>query len=219
MRNYKNSIVCLCVLNEEDSIELMIDQIIKEGFQVIVSDGGSDDKSLKIAQSKPITLLHRPGKGKGYGMKQAMQYAFKHGKEYIVFIDCDLTYPTNRIGDLLLAAQDADISIGVRDPKNMSKKSRFFNWTLKIMVRLLYGKKLKDTASGFRAMRIESYINQLEGNGMVLELEISSMSLKKNYIIKEVDVDYYERIGTSKLAFRHYLDAAYTLLATKYRKY
>lgn len=54
---------------------------------------------------------------------------------------------------------------------------------------------------------------------MVLELEISCISFKKDYLLREVVVDYYERIGTNKLAFWHLFDAIYTLFKAKIRKF
>jgi glycosyltransferase involved in cell wall biosynthesis len=214
-----NILVCLPVYNEEKAIDSMINLIQDEGFELVITDGGSKDKSIEIAEKKGIKILHRPNRGKGYGMKQAMQYAKNNGKEIIVFIDCDMTYPVNKIKDLIKALDDADMSIGVRDRSKMSARSRFLNSLLSLVMKVLYNKQLKDAASGFRALKLHKFINRLTTDGMDLELEISGFAFKKNYKISEIAVDYYERVGESKLYLSDIIKAGYTILKTRLKKY
>lgn len=213
------AIVCLCVLNEEAAIGRMIELIQTEGLELVVTDGGSTDKSVSIAEEKGVAVLHRPGKGKGFGMKQAMQYAKEQGKEWIVFIDCDLTYPVERIKDLLSHTDRAAMVIGARDRKKMSPKSRFLNTVLSWIMAFSFGRYVTDTASGFRAMKLDAFLGKLQGQGMVLELEITGMAIKKGYIIHELEVDYYDRVGESKLVFYDLIDTLKTIIKTRFKRY
>src|SRR5690606_38858731 len=194
----------------------IIADIEAEGFEVMVTDGGSSDNSIEIAEKKGVVILERPGMGKGFGMKQAMNYAFENGKEIIVFIDCDRTYPVDRIKDLAAAMSDADMVIGVRDSTGMSIKSKFLNALLRMMMNILFLTNLRDHASGFRALRIEKFIHQLKTDGMDLEIEITGFAIKNKYRIKEIEVDYLNRVGESKLLLTDIIKALFTIFKTRF---
>lgn len=213
-----HSIVCLPVFNEEDAIGKMIDDIRALSIDLVITDGGSTDESLKIAQNKGVKILHRPCKGKGYGMLQAMQYAQKMGKEFIIFTDCDLTYPTDKIYTLLNEIQDADMVVGARSYKNMRLKSKFLNTCLRFLVAILFFSNYKDAVSGLRVVRINKYINVLSNHNMDLEIEMTGVSIRKHYQVKEIDVEYYERVGESKLSNFEILNALKALLVVRFKK-
>lgn len=212
-------VVCLPVFNEVHSIANMIDDIRAEGFDIIVTDGGSTDGSLFIAEEKKVKVLHRPGKSKAFGMKQAMQEAQTLGLDFIVFIDCDLTYPTDKIKDLLVDIEKYDMVLGARNPDGMSLLSRWRNILLNVIMNFLFGLKLKDCGTGFRAMRIDKFLDLLTIDGIDLEIEICGLAGKKGYSIKEVDVDYFPRVGESKLTNWDIINALLTILKVFFRKY
>jgi glycosyltransferase involved in cell wall biosynthesis len=221
MSNKGSIIVCLPVFNEELSIGKMIADIKSLEYPLIVSDGGSSDQSIPIAKSLNIPILYRKGKGKGYGMLQAMEYAYEKGLDTIVFIDCDLSYPIDIIPDLvtLLHHENLDMVVGNRDRNIMSLKSKFLNWLLAGFVNFLFNGRLKDPASGFRALRINSFYGQLKETGMDLEIELSGFALRKNLKIKEIDVSYFTRVGESKLQLKDIIQALFTIFRVRFRKY
>jgi glycosyltransferase involved in cell wall biosynthesis len=217
----KKTIVCLPVLNEELSIHKMIMTIQDLEYNLLISDGGSTDQSIPIAQNLNVPILYRKGKSKGYGMLQAIEYAYKKQIEIIVFIDCDLTYPIERIPDLvaLLHDENLDMVVGNRDRNIMSLKSKFLNWLLVGFVNFLFNGSLKDPASGFRALRVKSFYGQLKETGMDLEIELSGFALRKNLKIKEIDVSYFTRVGESKLQLKDIIQALFTIFRVRFRKY
>lgn len=219
--NKNSTIVCLPVLNEEKAIRKMIGDIKNQGLHLIISDGGSVDRSLLIAKSEEIVVLNRSGKSKGYGMIEAIKYAYLNSKEIIVFIDCDLTYPSDKIQNLidLLQKEDLDMVVGNRNRKLMSLKSKFLNALLIKFINILFNANLKDPASGFRALKVESYYNKLKETGMDLEIELSGYSLKKNLAVKEIDVEYYLRVGESKLRLIDIVKTLFTIFRVRFRKY
>ncbi len=212
-------IVCLPVLNEVNAIAHMIDKIREEGFDIIVTDGGSTDGSLNIAQEKGVKILYRSGKSKAFGMKQAMYEAQKLGKNFIVFIDCDMTYPTNRIKDLVEGLNDYDLILGARHRKGMSIISRYTNVLLNIIMNSLFRLKLQDGGTGFRALRIDKFQGLLTIDGIDLEIEICGIAGKKAYRVKEIQVEYYPRVGESKLTYWDIINALFTIAKVWLRKY
>jgi len=96
--NSKNNIVISVVmpcLNEEQSIAYCIDKAF-EGIkstglrgEVVVSDNGSKDNSVKIAKSKGARVVHQPLRGYGNAYMKGITEAY--GK-YIVIGDSDKTY-------------------------------------------------------------------------------------------------------------------------------
>jgi glycosyltransferase involved in cell wall biosynthesis len=218
--NLKNiiqkSIVCLPVFNEEQAIGKMIDNILELSIDLVITDGGSTDNSLKIAASKEVKVLHRPKKGKGYGMIQAMNYANEIQKEFIIYIDCDLTYPIDKIYTLLSEIEEADMVVGNRSYKNMRLKSRFLNFGLRILMLSLFFKYVKDTVSGFRIVKIERFLSLLKNQDMGTEIEMTAIAIKKEYCMKEIDIDYYTRVGKSKLSNKEILKAFIALLKARF---
>ena len=210
----EQSIVCLPVYNEEEAISKMIDDIRALSRDLVITDGGSTDESLKIAELKGVKVLHRPGKGKGHGMIQAMQYAFDMKKDFIVYIDCDLTYPTDSIYSLLREAKDADMVVGSRSYQNMSLKSKFLNYCLRILMLVLFFKYIKDAVSGLRVLRIEQYKYILRNQDMDLEIEMSAVSIRKGFKLKEID--YYTRVGRSKLSNKEIIRAFISLIKARF---
>ena len=204
----KDVIVCLPVLNEELSIEEMVGQIRNLGLDLLISDGGSVDNSLHIAERLGVHILHRPGKGKGYGMQQALEYASGIQKKYIVFLDCDMTYPVESIPDLLDKAShlQAAMVLGARNFKDMSLKSVLLNRMLVCLFNVFIGKGLSDPATGFRLLRINDFRHLLTEEGMLLELEISAVALRQGMSTGEVQIPYHPRRGESKLSFSDLAD-------------
>ena len=219
--NNESVIVCLPVFNEEKAIENMIAQLKELPFKIIISDGGSTDKSLQIAKKEAIDIFHRPGKSKGYGMLQAINLAQKNNIEYIVFIDCDLTYPVDKIPDLVsqIQSEKYDMVVGRRSTKSMSLKSKILNHILRNLIYLLFGGNLQDPASGLRVLRTESYCGNIKEIGMDLEIELTGFSLKKNLLVKEIEVDYYSRVGKSKLRLQDIIQALFTVFKVRFRQY
>ena len=58
------ALICLPTYNEEKSIRPLAEKILKMGYDLVVTDGGSTDQTVSIARSMNITVLERKGKGK-----------------------------------------------------------------------------------------------------------------------------------------------------------
>jgi glycosyltransferase involved in cell wall biosynthesis len=194
-------LICLPTFREEQSIERMIDQITSLGYPLVVTDGGSDDQTIYLAQNKGIEVLLRRGEGKGAGVRQVLNYAKQKGYDGVGFLDCDLTYPVSSIPELEIAFRNgADMVVGCRPFSKIVFLNRLANLLFTQAINLLFFGRLTDSQSGMRILRTNCFNNVLKSSGFDIETEISCFALKNKLVIQELKVDYHERVGESKVS-------------------
>ena len=112
------SVVLPC-LNEEQTIGICIDKA-KKVFEeqeidgeIVVSDNGSTDDSVKIAEEKGARVVHQ--KKRGYGNAYLKGFDSAKGR-YIVMADADDTYDLLEMPGFLeiLKNEDVDFVMGTR---------------------------------------------------------------------------------------------------------
>ena len=197
--------VIIPTLNEEKAIGKVLDAIPKmENLEVMIVDGLSTDRTVEIAQERGARVVLE--KRKGYG--RAYKTGFREARgEIIVTLDGDLTYPAEKIPELVeyLKKNELDFITCDRlsrlDKRAMSRKHRLGNWILKVATNILFGLHLKDSQSGmwvFRKSTLSRF--ELESDGMPLSEEIKIKAFKHPDIrAEEVPIDYRIREGEVKL--------------------
>lgn len=200
------AVVCLPTRNEKDSIQVMIDSIKKLRLHLFISDENSTDGTIAVAEKNKVRVFQRDGKGKGYGMRKAVEVAKKLGYDVLVTIDCDCTYPAGKIPDLLRVIEDgAGMVIGVRNMKNIRPLHRLPNMIHTLAINLLFfrifGNWLHDINSGMRAFRLDK-IRPFRSKGFDVEAEITVRAIKDGLEIKEIPVEYEKRVGESKIRIK-----------------
>lgn len=212
-RTARNSIEVSAVLpcrNEEKTIGICIKKIMgvfeKESIkgEIIVSDS-STDSSAEIAESLGAKVI-RHGK-KGYG--NAYLEAFKHiNGRHIIMGDSDNTYDFDEIPKFLhyLRDKDYDFVIGNRFNGMMKKGAMPFlhryvgNPFLSFISRVFFKTGIYDINCGFRAIDRELLGRLgLETTGMEFASEMVIKAVEHDARIKEIPVNYHERVGESKL--------------------
>jgi hypothetical protein len=194
-------------LNEEKGIGFTIDEIpIKEvekaGYkvEVLVVDGGSNDKTIKIAQSKGARVIVSK---KGYGIQYKTGFKNASG-DIIIAADADDSYPLKSIPFFLeiLNSKRLDF-ISVNRFCNMKSETipimrKIGNIFLTFVVNLLFGCRLRDSQSGMWIFK-RKILDKLTliSNGMPLSEEIKIEAFQK---VKSIEVDglYKKRIGKAK---------------------
>ena len=200
------AVVCLPTRNEKDSIRLMIDQIKGLGLPLFISDQSSTDGTIEIAGKNNVKVYQRDGSGKGFGMRKAVEVAKMLGYDVLVTIDCDCTYPSDKIPGLLRKIEEgSEMAIGVRDVKNIPPLHRLPNMAHTMAINILYlrwfGNWLHDINSGMRAFRLDK-IRPFRSGGFDVEAEITIRAIKDGLKISEIPVSYEKRIGESKIRIR-----------------
>lgn len=206
MNKPKFSFVIPC-LNEELTLPFVlkkINKVIKElsnkyEIEVIVSDNGSTDNSLKIAIEHGAKVI--PCEIKGYGA--ALDNGIRHASgEYIVFADADDTYDWLEAPLLMekILSANVDMVIGSRLKGNIHKNAMPFlhrylgtpliNW----IINFLYSKKnkIQDANSGFRCFKKQSYLKWgIKSDGMEFASEMLIKALLHNAEIEHVPISLY----------------------------
>jgi len=198
--------------NEEKAIKKVIEEGEEYVDEIIVVDDGSKDRTFDIvlhmiAENKKkkksnlkLVKLWR-NCGKATALKKGVEHATK---EVIIFTDADDTYPARHIPELVREIQKGhDLVIGSRflpkAPENMSCSHKFANKVLSGLVSYISSADLTDSQSGLRAFRKEIF-SQIDIKAKSLEYEpkTTARAAKLGYKIKEIPIDYRERLGESK---------------------
>ncbi len=220
MNTNKNfiSIVMPC-LNEEETLGICIEKTqstlkMLEFFgEVIVSDNGSTDASVEIAERLGARVVHQPTRG--YGAAYLAGFAAAQG-QYIVMGDSDDTYDFTDLERFITPLQNGyDLVIGNRFkgtilPGAMPWARRYIgNPVLSGMLRVLFGTYISDSHCGMRSFTAEAYKRMdLKTTGMEFASEMVIKAIQTELKILEIPITYHPRGGESKLnairdALRH----------------
>jgi glycosyltransferase involved in cell wall biosynthesis len=148
--------------NEEKFIGKIVSEIKKMyNIKVIVVDDGSKDSTYENAKkTADIVLKHEINKGKGKTLSDGIVKA-REISEYAVLMDGDYQHLPSDIANFLnYEYEKYDIIIGSRDMtvKNMPLLRYITNRTTTLVVSLLAKQKVYDSQSGFRMVKIESFL-------------------------------------------------------------
>jgi len=200
------------VFNEEDNIEEVVrcwDEIIRENkinAEIVLTNDGSTDGTLEILEQLERELLNLRlvsyRQNKGYGRALSCSIKASRGK-YILTIDSDGQFDVAEYKILLekLEKEGFDLVSGFRMGKKDSPFKVFCDRALNLIIRLLFGLKLKDTNCALKLSKGECLrrIN-IEAMGYPTPTEIIIKLHAQNAKIGEVGITHLERKeGLSKL--------------------
>lgn len=200
-----NLFIIIPAYNEQKHIVAVISKVKKFAKNIIVIDDGSADNTINNVKRTGVTVLkHVVNLGKGAALKTGCEYALKKGATQLIFMDSDGQHLPEDIPRFVRALKNVDIVFGSRGlNKNMPFVLKFGNQFINTVNTILFGIKLKDTQSGYRAMTAEAYKKiRWESNNYSVESEMiaraSRKKLKYNEImIKTIYSDKYK--GTTVL--------------------
>ena len=196
--------VVMITRNEEGSVAAVIKGIqacVPEAEIVIVDS--SADKTPEIATLLGAYVI-RQFPPQGYG--PAMEKALRSGsREVIVTLDCDNTYPVDKIPELasLILNQGYDL-VDASRLKNKPRAMPWLNYLANVffakIAALLFLRNITDLHSGMRAYR-KSMLDALtfQAKGAALPVELLLKPIKLGYKVRHTFIDYHERIGQSTL--------------------
>ncbi|MBM4388556.1 MAG: hypothetical protein FJ088_12500, partial [Deltaproteobacteria bacterium] len=122
------------------------------------------------------------------------------------FADADGTYDLSAIPALVNALERADIALGSRlggaiTPGAMPPLHRWFGTpVLNLLLFVLFGIRISDSQSGFRALRRTTFdALDLKTTGMEFATEMLVKARQRGFAIAEIPVPYRKRRGSSKL--------------------
>mgnify|MGYP003135237456 CR=1 FL=1 len=147
---------------------------------------------------------------KGYGWAHRRGMAESKG-DIIITLDCDNTYPAKDIPEIVSEFDrsckecgetvDAVFTNRLTDDAHMGTVSRVGNFMLSLAIRMLHGQVPRDSQSGMWAYRREmmTVLFAGVGSGMELSEQTKLRVAGESRCWKDRDIEYYERVGESKL--------------------
>ena len=194
--------VVMGTYNEEEAIESVLTDIdrVTDGRAEVVCVDGSSDATPKIAREKGARVIEQEPQGYGVAVREALLSA---DRPVVVTTDCDDTYPMERLPDFLELINDGyDVVSGDRvsgGADTMPALNELGNRIFALTASVLMLRRVRDTTTGMRAYRREVIedIEWTENTGLSAELLIRP--LMRGYDVKEVEIEYDERLGETKL--------------------
>ncbi len=225
--------ILIPVYNEESTVGEVIEQVLAVELpgiekEIIVVDDGSTDGTaevLKKEQSENADLVTVYSSRQNFGKGMAIRIGLKYATGDITLIqDADLELDPKEYGILLtpILGGRASVVYGSRFLSGTNRipwKSRLAERILTLLIRALYGVRITDEATAYKAFKTE-VLRDLDLHCIGFEFcpEVTAKLLKRGHTIIEVPITYQPRtrVEGKKIRFlRDGLIAFYTLL--KYR--
>jgi glycosyltransferase involved in cell wall biosynthesis len=189
--------------NEEANLEQSVDRMARaletnaRGFEIIVVDDGSQDgtaallERLKAAHQNLRVIRHPVNLGYGAALRSGFDAA-RFG--WIFLMDADNQFDPAEVERLLARIADADIVAGYREQRRDPVLRRLNAWAFFTMVRLLFGRLVRDVNCAFKLMRRDLIGHMpLHSEGALINTEILVLARQANARVVEVPVNHYPR--------------------------
>lgn len=213
------------VYNERGHIEEVLDRVRAMKYEpkelILVDDFSRDGTreflSSQESRERTRVFYHDRNLGKGAAIRTGLRHA---SGSIIMIQDADLEYRPEEIPLVLgpILAGDAQVAYGSRflgSIQKMRLQNRVANRILAATVSLLYGQRLTDEATAYKAFRRE-VIDGIRLRSMRFEFcpEVTAKILRKGYRIVEVPVSYTARRYQEgkKIGWRDFFVAMYILI-------
>jgi glycosyltransferase involved in cell wall biosynthesis len=206
--------VILPAYNEQAAVGSQIEAIRRVlcthgvAHEIIVVDDGSEDQTAQEAfQAQARVIRHAENRGYGAAIKTGISAATY---ETIVIIDADGTYPADQIPHLVTKLEAADMVVGARigEHVHIPWVRRPAKWVLGRLAMRIAGQPIPDLNSGLRAFRracVRQYFPILS-NQFSFTTTVTLALLADDYRVIYHPIDYYRRVGQSKIIPRHFID-------------
>ncbi len=152
---YRDIIAVVPTLNNDTTIQKVVDDILLHNIKVIVIDDGYTNPVENFLEKNDnvIIIRHEKNKGKGEAILSGAKRAKELGFEYFVTLDGDGQHMASEIEKLQkIITSDNQIIIGARnfDISNVPNGSKFGRWFSNFWACWDTGYKITDSLSGFR---------------------------------------------------------------------
>lgn len=194
MNDLTNISVVLPSLDPDEKLELVIEGLLKIGFEhIILVNDGSKPENLhyfeKAAVRPQVQLLHHEvNRGKGAALKTAFEWFLRNRPQGIGLVTVDgdnQHHPEDTLACVLEMKQTGKVILGCRDFSlpHVPARSRFGNNTTCTVFKLFCGMKISDTQTGLRAIPRDAVKTFCKVKGDRFEYETNMLLALKEHNI------------------------------------
>ncbi len=181
---------------------------------IVVDDGSQDHTAEEAARAQARVLRHVKNRGYGASLKTGIMAA---RYEAIAITDADGTYPADQIPGLLAKLETADMVVGARTGEKVEipwvrKPGKLvLGW----LANRIAGQSIPDLNSGLRVFWRDCALQYFSvlSNKFSFTSTITLALLADDYQVVYHPINYYQRIGKSKIVPRHFLE--FTILVIR----
>lgn len=212
-----NSLIVIPALNEESSIQSVIDALLDSGFEnILVVNDCSTDKTTEIVSKTKAHLVNLPLPLGAWGATQTgIRFALKNKYDYVITMDADGQHLANGIKSLKkeIKSSRANVVIGTFTQR-LSKPKRVAWWFFKTITQL----KIEDLTSGFRIYDRKAMKVLASTSASLLDYQdvgVLMLLVKSGMKISETDVPMTTRKnGKSKIFYSWWMVIKYMIQTT-----
>lgn len=198
MRSFSlsNIIVVIPTYNNPKTIAAVVEDVLQNGYEVIVVDDGSDTPVMKLIEQKDTVMIlrHESNMGKGQAILTGAKEAKKRGYDSFVSMDGDGQHLANQIQKLITAQKDFNyLVVGARDfnIKNIPAKSKIGRAFHNFWIYLNSGYKITDSLTGFRLYPVSIDDISFECKRFDFEVEVLVKHYWKTKSISDTIIECY----------------------------
>ena len=190
--------VVIPAYNEEGALPAILDDLVAppEGYEVIVVDDGSSDRTSEILEARGIPVIRHPY-NLGYGA--ALKTGIRRARcELVAMMDADGQHRLADVAALAARLEEYQMVVGARTRESQTSPLRKpFKVVLGWVANYLSGTKIPDLNSGLRVFRREAVQEFLPilPNGFSFSTTITLAFLTAGYPIAWVPITAAKREG------------------------
>jgi dolichol-phosphate mannosyltransferase len=229
MNSDQKLLIFIPTYNEAENVEALFNQIrgLKLAADILFLDDNSPDGTGQIidrlaAENPGIHTIHRSGKqGIGSAHTTGIRWAYEHGYQRLVTMDCDFTHSPDRIADFLAQSEEYDLVVGSRYLQEGSLRTwnpmrkmltRVGHMLTTTMLRMPY-----DATGAFRLYRLDripaGVFDIVYSRSYSFFFESLYVLWINSYRIKEIPLELPARTyGHSKMAWKDVLRSTWLLV-------
>lgn len=197
--------VIIPALNEQASIERVINEIPKYTDRIIVVDNDSQDATRELSENAGARVVSEPKRGYGRACLTGIETA--GNTDVIAFINGGYSDCPEDLDKLIkpVATGNCDLAIGCRRDDPLVPRGRFTHqkWGTQLVcitIRLLHGYRFEDLGP-LRCISHPALLDlQMQDEDFGWTVEMQLKAAKSGKTILQVPVRYRKRVGKSKIS-------------------
>ena len=197
-------LVLIPALNEQATIREVVLEVMDHGFDVVVINDGSGDKTAEFARAAGATVLNlRVNLGVGGALRCGFRYAVNNGYRSVVQCDADGQHPISHIQKLIDVSNQTSshLVIGSRFRyeeilMTVPRHRRFAMWLLGVIASRACQTKITDSTSGFRLISeplLSQFAKNFPSHFLGDTFEANVVAGRTGYKVKEVAAPISDR--------------------------